>query len=128
MQTYARRGVLPSRIRTFWRFGSKRRFVATMEWLRATPNVHLFGPVGQRELAATVQACDVGVIPHRDQECIRAMSPIKLYEYLAAGIPTVTVDLPPVHGIDDRVLPAPGPVTRALQESWAARAAEGIDP
>ena len=87
---------------------------ATMEWLRATPNVHLFGPVGQRELAATVQACDVGVIPHRDQECIRAMSPIKLYEYLAAGIPTVTVDLPPVHGIDDeRVL-----ICR--REEWAA--------
>ena len=38
MQTYARVGVPPSRIRTRWRFGSNRRFVATMEWLRLCPN------------------------------------------------------------------------------------------
>jgi branched-chain amino acid aminotransferase len=41
---------------------------------------------------------------------------------------STTRDVQPVHRIDDRVLLAPGPVTRALQESWAARAAEGIDP
>jgi branched-chain amino acid aminotransferase len=41
---------------------------------------------------------------------------------------STTRDVQPVHEVDDRVLPAPGPVTRALQESWAARAAEGIDP
>jgi teichuronic acid biosynthesis glycosyltransferase TuaH len=73
----------------------------TMEWLNMLGNVHVFGPVGQRELAATVQACDVGVIPHRDTDFIRAMSPLKLYEYLAAGLPVVSVDLPPVHGVDD---------------------------
>ena len=38
VQTYTRRGALPTRIRTFWRFGSKRRFVATIEWLRLLPN------------------------------------------------------------------------------------------
>jgi len=45
-----------------------------------------------------------------------------------AFLVSTTRDVQPVHRIDDRVLPAPGPVTRALQESWAARAAEGIDP
>jgi teichuronic acid biosynthesis glycosyltransferase TuaH len=72
-----------------------------IRWLRSIANVHLFATVGQRELAATVQACDVGIIPHRDQAGIRAMSPLKLYEYLAAGLPVVSVDLPPVHGVDD---------------------------
>jgi teichuronic acid biosynthesis glycosyltransferase TuaH len=72
-----------------------------IQWLRSLDNVHVFGPVRQRELAATVQACDVGILPHRDQDCIRAMSPLKLYEYLAAGLPVVSVDLPPVHGVDD---------------------------
>jgi glycosyltransferase involved in cell wall biosynthesis len=69
--------------------------------LRSIDNVHMFDKVGQVELAATVQACDLGLIPHRNQAGIRAMSPIKLYEYLAGGLPVVSVDLPPVHGVDD---------------------------
>jgi branched-chain amino acid aminotransferase len=41
---------------------------------------------------------------------------------------STTRDVQPVHRVDDRVLAAPGPVTRSLQETWAARAAEGVDP
>jgi hypothetical protein len=29
-------------MRTFWRFGLKRRFVATIEWLRLCPNAGPF--------------------------------------------------------------------------------------
>jgi teichuronic acid biosynthesis glycosyltransferase TuaH len=86
----------------------------TTEWLNTIENVHVFGTVGQQELAATVQACDVGVLPHRDQAGIRAMSPLKLYEYLAAGLPAVSVDLPPVRGIDDER------VQICRREDWAA--------
>ncbi|HET9257177.1 MAG TPA: glycosyltransferase [Pseudonocardiaceae bacterium] len=76
----------------------------TIRWLRSVEGIHVFGTVSQQKLAATIQACDVGVLPHRDHPCTRAMSPLKLYEYLAAGLPVVSVDLPPVHGVDDRVL------------------------
>jgi hypothetical protein len=38
VQTYARVGLPPITTRTRWRFGSKRRFVATIEWLRLLPN------------------------------------------------------------------------------------------
>ena len=41
---------------------------------------------------------------------------------------STTRDVQPVHRIDDRVLAAPGPSTRGLQDIWATRAAEGIDP
>ena len=44
VQTYTRRGVPPSSIRTRCRFGSKRRLVATIEWLRLLPND---GPLAQ---------------------------------------------------------------------------------
>jgi branched-chain amino acid aminotransferase len=41
---------------------------------------------------------------------------------------STTRDVQPVHRVDDRELNAPGPVTRELQETWAARAAGSIDP
>ena len=90
-----------------------------IRWLRSIDNVHVFGAVGQRELAATVQACDVGVIPHRNQAGIRAMSPLKLYEYLAAGLPVVSVDMPPVRGVDD------DRVHTCQREDWALGLALG---
>jgi len=42
VQTYSRRGAPSTRIRTFWRFGLKRRLVATIEWLRLFPNAGPF--------------------------------------------------------------------------------------
>jgi glycosyltransferase involved in cell wall biosynthesis len=93
-----------------------------MNWLRSLENVHVFDTVGQRDLAATVQACDVGLIPHRDQAGIRAMSPLKLYEYLAAGLPVVSVDLPPIHGVDDeRVV-----IRSREQDNWVAGLAQAL--
>ena len=38
VQTYARVGLPARSTRTRWRFGSKRRLVATIEWLRLLPN------------------------------------------------------------------------------------------
>ena len=42
VQTYSRRGVPPTSMRTFCRFGLKRRLVATIEWLRLFPNAGPF--------------------------------------------------------------------------------------
>lgn len=98
-----------------------------VHWLRSIDNIHVFDPVGQLELAATVQACDLGIIPWRDEPTIRAMSPLKLYEYLAAGLPVLSVDLPPMHGVaNDRVrLCRPEEWPQALTESLRmARAPE----
>lgn len=74
---------------------------SVVRWLRSMSNVHVFDSVGQQELAAAVQGCDLGIIPHRDLPDIRAMSPLKLYEYLAAGLPVIASDLPPIHGVED---------------------------
>ncbi len=42
VQTYSREGEPPTSMRTFCRFGLKRRLVATMEWLRLCPNAGPF--------------------------------------------------------------------------------------
>jgi len=64
--------------------------------LRALPNVRLLGQKPYAELPAYCRTFDVGVIPFRvDALTVRA-NPLKLREYLAAGLPVVSSDLPEV--------------------------------
>nr|WP_246383648.1 glycosyltransferase [Microbacterium proteolyticum] len=71
--------------------------------LREIPNVHQHAGVGRSELVAALRNCDVSLLSHRRTALTEAMSPLKVYEYLAAGLPVVSVDLPPVRGIHERV-------------------------
>ena len=45
------------------------------------------------------RAAQVCLVPHRETPMSRAMSPLKLYEYLGAGSPVVATDLPPIRGV-----------------------------
>jgi teichuronic acid biosynthesis glycosyltransferase TuaH len=74
------------------------------EALRAEPNVHLHPEVGRRELVGLVCAADLCLLPHLSNSLTRAMSPLKLYEYLAGGAPVAALDLPPIRGISERVV------------------------
>jgi glycosyltransferase involved in cell wall biosynthesis len=71
------------------------------------PNVYVWPPVGRRELVALVHAADACLLPHVSNALTRAMSPLKLYEYLAGGAPVAALDLPPIRGISSRVVIAP---------------------
>jgi teichuronic acid biosynthesis glycosyltransferase TuaH len=62
--------------------------------IRELPNVTIAPPVDREQLTAIVAAADVGLIPHVRTEQTEAMSPLKLFEYLAAGLPVATIDLP----------------------------------
>jgi teichuronic acid biosynthesis glycosyltransferase TuaH len=79
-----------------------------VEPLRSLPNVELHPPVPRDEVTGLVCAADVGLIPHVRSPLTTAMSPLKLYEYLAAGLPVAAADLAPVRGIDPRVALASG--------------------
>jgi glycosyltransferase involved in cell wall biosynthesis len=77
---------------------------AHLEPLRALPNVTIRPPVARPEITAMIHAADACLVPHARNELTAAMSPLKLYEYLAAGRPVAATDLPPMRGIDDRVV------------------------
>jgi len=62
--------------------------------LRARPNVFFMGEKERHELPSYLQAFDVALLPYLLIEQIRPAYPLKLHEYLAAGLPVVTVDLP----------------------------------
>ncbi|MFC5381930.1 glycosyltransferase [Aquipuribacter nitratireducens] len=80
---------------------------APLSELSRLPNLRMHGPVGQSRLRELVVACDVGLLPHRITGLTTAMSPLKLYEYVAAGLPVVATDLPPVRGLGSRVILVP---------------------
>jgi glycosyltransferase involved in cell wall biosynthesis len=59
--------------------------------------VQLLGSRSYRDLPAYVQAFDVALIPYLLNDWTRAVDPLKLLEYLAAGVPVVSTDLPEIH-------------------------------
>ena len=88
--------------------------------LASRSNVTVHQPVDRTVLTALVAACDVGLGPHRRNELTQSMSPLKVYEYLAAGLPVAAVDLDPMRGIDDRVVLADSAgYTEALDRALA---------
>lgn len=70
--------------------------------LAAEPNVHLLGRKGFADLPAYSAAFDVALIPFVVNELTIAVNPIKLREYLSAGLPVVTTPLPEILPFADR--------------------------
>ena len=77
---------------------------AYLNSLRHLPNVHIQPSAGRTELVAALRNSDLALLSHRRTPLTEAMSPLKIYEYLAAGLPVISIDLPPVLGIDPRVV------------------------
>ena len=75
--------------------------------LRRHPNVWIQPPVGRAEVASIIHAADVCIMPHLFKRLTTAMSPVKLYEYLAGGRPVAASDLPPVRAMDPRIVFVP---------------------
>lgn len=69
--------------------------------LEAEPNVHLLGRRDYAELPAVLRGADAGLIPYRRSALTDAIFPMKVYEYLAAGLPVVATELPSLAGVDD---------------------------
>jgi glycosyltransferase involved in cell wall biosynthesis len=113
--------------------------------LAAAPNVHLLGPRRYGELAAVLRGADVGLIPYAINDLTRSVFPMKVYEYLSAGLPVVSTPLPALAGVEaitvveraadaadaiERLLAAETPATRrersdaAQAHSWDRRLQE----
>ena len=67
-----------------------------VERLRSRRNVLFTGARPALEVPSYLRGFDVGLIPYRVGDQSRAIDPLKLYEYLAFGKPTVSVAIPSV--------------------------------
>lgn len=61
----------------------------SVETLRSLANVHLLGARPYESVPQYLVHADVGIIPFRGTALTRSINPIKLYEYLACGLPVV---------------------------------------
>lgn len=77
--------------------------------LRGLSNVHLLGEKSRAELPAYLKGMAAALIPYRANELTRNIFPLKLFEYLAAGLPVVAGGLPELAGYADTVGMADGP-------------------
>lgn len=85
-----------ARARPDWAIVLIGQIMVDVERLRGLPNVHLLGRRTHAELPAYCKGFDVGIIPYRRQERMEFVNPIKLREYLAAGLPVVSTSVPEV--------------------------------
>jgi len=60
-------------------------------------NVHFLGLKAQTDLPAYLQRFDVGIIPFKVNDTTHAVSPLKVYEYLASGVP---IAAPPLRALE----------------------------
>jgi glycosyltransferase involved in cell wall biosynthesis len=121
---------------------------AHLEELLAEPNVVHHEAVPREQVAALCHSADACLLPHRQTELTEAMSPLKLYEYLASGSPTIATDLAPVRRAGGSIVRVPpagdfaagvrdalaaGPISEdarrefVARNSWASRSAEVLD-
>jgi glycosyltransferase involved in cell wall biosynthesis len=112
--------------------------------LEALPNVKLFGRKQYEDLPAYCKGFDVAVNPFRINELTLNANPLKVREYLAAGLPVVSSPLPEVRElglckiarsaeefaqrVNECLAEGPGPslarARRIAHESWEARVEE----
>jgi glycosyltransferase involved in cell wall biosynthesis len=64
--------------------------------IQGLPNVKLLGRKPYESLPSYLKGFDVGIIPFVLNELTRNVNPIKLREYLSAGLPVVSSDIPEV--------------------------------
>ncbi len=90
--------------------------------VRERPNVVIrAGLVPRPDVVRLIGAAEACLIPHVGNRLTEAMSPLKLYEYLAGGRPVAAVNLPPIAEVEGRVVLAPvgGELAPAVAQALA---------
>lgn len=127
-----------------WHFVVFGRALTDISSLLEQPNFTFLGPKPYADMPGLLKGCDVAWIPFLENDLTRDLNPIKLREYLAAGVPIVATDVPCVReyqqwvkcvrtldefeqAIEESLRDPGDPRERqqaVAQESWSSRADE----
>ncbi len=89
---------------------------ADVSALAAEPNIHLLGRRPYEQLPRVLRAADAGIIPYARNELTNGIFPMKVYEYLAAGLPVVATPLPSLADVEEVASAADAPGIASLLE------------
>ena len=93
--------------------------------LTSEPNIHLLGPRSYGELPDVLRAADAGLIPYARNQLTESIFPMKVYEYLAAGLPVVATPLPALADVAEvGIAPDAQGIAELLDEALAADSPE----
>ncbi|MDT9027824.1 glycosyltransferase [Rossellomorea yichunensis] len=120
-------------------------YIRMADHVHDLPQIHFLGRKKYQDLPAYVGQFSVGIVPFQIKKMTHSSSPIKMYEYLAAGVPVLSTPItealycPPVHTgataaewikeieqILSHPLPAKAYQIYAVEQSWQKRAALAI--
>jgi glycosyltransferase involved in cell wall biosynthesis len=88
--------------------------------LEREPNIHLLGLRPYDALPTVLRGADAALIPYALNELTASIFPMKVYEYLAAGLPVVATPLPSLRGVEGVVMAADADSTVARLEDLLA--------
>ncbi len=74
-----------------------------VEELRKEPNTFFLGQRAYGDLPRYLAHCDAGLIPFRENTLTHYVNPLKLLEYMAAGLPVISTALPHLAAFADLV-------------------------
>jgi glycosyltransferase involved in cell wall biosynthesis len=74
---------------------------ADLTAITGEPNIHLLGPRRYDELPDVLRAADAGLIPYMRNTLTESIFPMKVYEYLSAGLPVIATPLPALADVAD---------------------------
>ncbi|HEY4242953.1 MAG TPA: glycosyltransferase [Kofleriaceae bacterium] len=135
-----------ARARPAWQFALLGQQLGDLSAIAGIANIHLLGQKKHDQLPAYCKGFDVGIIPYRIDERMKFVNPLKLREYLSAGLPVVSTAVPEVQRYPElcRIASTPADFTAAItaalaevspadrrrrsdamvNETWAARVAQ----
>jgi glycosyltransferase involved in cell wall biosynthesis len=87
---------------------------AALARARQRPNVHVLPARSPQNVPACLRQLDVGLLSYRRDSWMEFGQPLKLYEYLAAGLPVVSSRIPATEQLDTLLSLADG------VEEWSA--------
>ncbi|HEX4305430.1 MAG TPA: glycosyltransferase [Solirubrobacterales bacterium] len=93
--------------------------------LHRAPNIHLLGARPVARLPEVLRGADAGLIPYLVNDLTRSVFPMKVYEYMGAGLPVLATPLPALEGVEGVTTVADaGALVAAAESAFAADSPE----